>query len=410
MRKIIMCTLLALFMCSCSQDKELIAPGIPQQNTLPLSKTTLSLNYLQRDTLDFPGYIDDSRVVLKAIDGDTCVTIIGNVVVGRRKGNATILAKYEDMSSIISVNVQTEEYIPIENLICNINGDEYKSDSLPSWQCCQLLNIKLKEVKPANATVQEVNDIEINSYDENGKLWWKAEDVSANIHGFTSLQKSGNIKDIDSISLRVFPRTGFMVNDSPCFMLAIDLNVWPKDLVMSDWDKHQLIRVYGDSDKKTIRKLFVFVAKENAVSINKDVDSDGQKEHIFIRTGETKQLSATLTYPGEFSCQDNIVWNMDVSHNQYMNQNNLRLTDKGELYLSSTYCGENYPYYNGLQKDTVYIGYVRASVLKEGSEIYSKVIDQYQCAENTGGMCYMNAKHWIRKLQKEERVDVYWVR
>ena len=63
-----------------------------------------------------------------------------------------------------------------------------------------------------------------------------------------------------------------------------------------------------------------------------------------------------------------------------------------------------------MQKDTVYIGYVRASVLKEGSEIYSKVIDQYQCAENTGGMCYMNAKHWIKKLQKEDKVDIYWVR
>ena len=27
-----------------------------------------------------------------------------------------------------------------------------------------------------------------------------------------------------------------------------------------------------------------------------------------------------------------------------------------------------------------------------------------------GGMCYMNARHWGAKLQKEDRADVYWVK
>ncbi|MDO4736705.1 MAG: hypothetical protein Q4B21_06805 [Bacteroidia bacterium] len=32
------------------------------------------------------------------------------------------------------------------------------------------------------------------------------------------------------------------------------------------------------------------------------------------------------------------------------------------------------------------------------------------CDENEGKMCYSNIKHWIKKLQKEDKVDVYWVR
>ena len=99
-----------------------------------------------------------------------------------------------------------------------------------------------------------------------------------------------------------------------------------------------------------------------------------------------------------------------TTHNQYMNHNSLQLTEDGKLSLTSTYTGENYPYYNGLQQDTVYIGYVKATVLKEGSEIYSRIIAKYQCSENVGGMCYMNARHWVAKLQKEDRADVYWVK
>ena len=51
-----------------------------------------------------------------------------------------------------------------------------------------------------------------------------------------------------------------------------------------------------------------------------------------------------------------------------------------------------------------------ASLLKTGTPPYNQLSDKYNCDENEGKMCYSNVKHWIKKLQKEDKVDVYWVR
>ena len=67
-------------------------------------------------------------------------------------------------------------------------------------------------------------------------------------------------------------------------------------------------------------------------------------------------------------------------------------------------------YINGLQKDTVYIGYIKTSLLIASGQAYNQLYDKYTCDENEGKMCYSNIKHWIKKLQKEDEVDVYWVK
>lgn len=412
MKHIYFYAVIAILIASCSEDaKNIITPDIPLQNTLPIENPTISLNYLQRDTLILSHNIDPDRVNLRIFEGDSCISIVGkNVIVGRRKGTAKVLAEYDNMSSIVTVNVVSEEYVPIKALICNINGAIYKSDSPTTWQCCQMLKIKLNGVEPANTTFHEVADISINSYDENGSLWWKAEDILANVHGYSKAKKAGKIEELDTISLRVFPRNGFKVDNTPCFIVSVDLKIWPSDITLTEWDKSQIEKSYGEAENNIVRKSFIFNANENQVSVNKDASAIGIKEHIYIKSGETKQLSASLLYPDEFNSQVFITWSMDESHNEYINQGNLSLTKNGILSLSSSYSGENYPYYNGLQNDTVYIGYLRANFLMAGSEQYSQLFEKYKCTENEGNMCYQNARHWVSKLQKEDKVDIYWVR
>ena len=43
-----------------------------------------------------------------------------------------------------------------------------------------------------------------------------------------------------------------------------------------------------------------------------------------------------------------------------------------------------------MQKDTVYIGYIMASLLKTGTLPYNQLSDKYNCDENEGKMCYSN--------------------
>lgn len=49
-------------------------------------------------------------------------------------------------------------------------------------------------------------------------------------------------------------------------------------------------------------------------------------------------------------------------------------------------------------------------LLKAGEQAYNQLLDKYSCDEIEGKICYYNVKHWIKKLQKEDKVDVYLVR
>ena len=411
MRNFVMYLVLLMMSLSCSKEESLITSDNPVIGNLSLDRTFYSVKYLERDTLLFPNSIDLNKLVVHITEGDSCVTLKDNhIVIGRRKGTAKLTAKYEDKIAVITIDVTSEDMIPVDNLEFDVNGERYLSGEVSVWQSCQMVDAKIKCTNPTTTSFAEVDDISINSYDENGNLWWKPEDVAGNVHGYKEWNRKGEIESIDKMSFRIFPRTNFMLNSSPCFLLKVHMKIWPDDLIKTKWDIQQIEKAYGQDVQGIVEYSHVFAANENSITIDRDPSSDEHKENIYIRAGEKRNMTACLKVPDEFNDAVFLTWTLEDTHNEYMNQGYLKISEDGVLSLDASYNGQNYPYYNGLQKDTVYIGYIMASLLKTGTLPYNQLSDKYNCDENEGKMCYSNVKHWIKKLQKEDKVDVYWVR
>lgn len=410
MRNFVTYLVMLIVLLSCSKEDSPVMPDNPVNGNLTLYRTSYSIKYLERDTLLFPNYIDPNKLVVRVTEGDSCITLKDNhIVIGRRKGTAKLAAEYEDRIAMITIDVTSENMIPVDKLEFDINGEKYLSGKVSVWQSCQMVDVKIKCTNPTTTSFAEVDDISINSYDENGNLWWKPEDVAGNVHGYKEWNRKGEIESIDKVSFRIFPRTNFMLNSSPCFLLKVHMKIWPDDLIKTKWDMQQIENAYGQDVQSIVEYNHVFAANENSITIDRDPSSDGHKENIYIRTGEKRNMTAFLKVPDEFNDADFLTWTLDDKHNEYMNQGYLKISEDGVLSLDASYNGQNYPYYNGLQKDTVYIGYIKTSLLLAGTQAYNKLYDKYNCDENEGHMCYSNIKHWIKKLQKEDRVDVYWV-
>lgn len=410
MRNFVTYLVMLIVLLSCSKEDSPVMPDNPVNGNLTLYRTSYSIKYLERDTLLFPNYIDPNKLVVRVTEGDSCITLKDNhIVIGRRKGTAKLAAEYEDRIAMITIDVTSEDMISVDKLEFDINGEKYLSGKVSVWQSCQMVDVKIKCTNPTTTSFAEVDDISINSYDENGNLWWKPEDVAGNVHGYKEWNRKGEIESIDKVSFRIFPRTNFMLNSSPCFLLKVHMKIWPDDLIKTKWDMQQIENAYGQDVQSIVEYNHVFAANENSITIDRDPSSDGHKENIYIRTGEKRNMTAFLKVPDEFNDADFLTWTLDDKHNEYMNQGYLKISEDGVLSLDASYNGQNYPYYNGLQKDTVYIGYIKTSLLLAGTQAYNKLYDKYNCDENEGHMCYSNIKHWIKKLQKEDRVDVYWV-
>lgn len=411
MRNFVMFLVMPMMLFSCSKEESPVMPDNPVIGNLSLDRTSYSVKYLERDTLLFPNYIDLNKLVVHITEGDSCVTLKDNhIVIGRRKGTAKLATKYEDKIAVITIDVTSEDMIPVDNLEFDVNGERYLSGEVSVWQSCQMVDVKIKYTDPIVVSFAEVDDISINSYDENGNLWWKPEDVAGNIHGYKEWNRKGEIESIDKMSFRIFPRTNFILNSSPCFLLKVHMKIWPDDLIKTRWDMQQIEKFYGQGVQSIVEYDLVFAANENTVIIDRDYSSSGQKECIYIRAGENRKMTAYLTVPNEFNNAEYLSWSLDDTHNEYMNKGYLNITEDGVLSLDSSYNGQDYPYYNGLQKDTVYIGYIKTSLLIASGQAYNQLYDKYTCDENEWKMCYSNIKHWIKKLQKEDKVDVYWVR
>lgn len=410
MRNFVTYLVMLIVLLSCSKEDSPVMPDNPVNGNLTLYRTSYSIKYLERDTLLFPNYIDPNKLVVRVTEGDSCITLKDNhIVIGRRKGTAKLAAEYEDRIAMITIDVTSEDMISVDKLEFDINGEKYLSGKVSVWQSCQMVDVKIKCTNPTTTSFAEVDDISINSYDENGNLWWKPEDVAGNVHGYKEWNRKGEIESIDKVSFRIFPRTNFMLNSSPCFLLKVHMKIWPDDLIKTKWDMQQIENAYGQDVQSIVEYNHVFAANENSITIDRDPSSDGHKENIYIRAGEKRNMTAFLKVPDEFNDADFLTWTLDDKHNEYMNQGYLKISEDGVLNLDASYNGQNYPYYNGLQKDTVYIGYIKTSLLLAGTQAYNKLYDKYNCDENEGHMCYSNIKHWIKKLQKEDRVDVYWV-
>ena len=149
-----------------------------------------------------------------------------------------------------------------------------------------MVDAKIKCTNPTTTSFAEVDDISINSYDENGNLWWKPEDVAGNIHGYKEWNRKGEIESIDKMSFRIFPRTNFMLNSSPCFLLKVHMKIWPEDLIKTKWDIQQIEKAYGQDVQSIVEYNHVFAANENSITIDRDPSSDEHKENIYIRAGE----------------------------------------------------------------------------------------------------------------------------
>lgn len=411
MRNFVMYLVLLMMSLSCSKEESLITPDNPVNGNLTLDRTFYSVKYLERDTLLFPNYIDRNKLVVYIMEGDSCLTLKdNNIVIGRRKGTAKLAAEYEDRIAMITIDVTSEDMIPIDKLEFDVNGERYLSGEVSVWQSCQMVDVKIKCTNPTTTSFAEVDDISINSYDENGNLWWKPEDVAGNIHGYKEWNRKGEIESIDKMSFRIFPRTNFILNSSPCFLLKVHMKIWPYDLIKTKWDLEQIENAYGKGVQSIVEYDLVFAANENSITIDRDLSADGLKKNIYISAGEKRNMTASLKVPDEFNNADFLTWTLDDTHNEYMNKSYLKISSDGVISLDASYNGQDYPYYNGLQKDTVYIGYIMTSLLKVGTQSYNQLYNHYNCDENEGKMCYSNIKYWIKKLQKEDKVDVYWVR
>ena len=101
-----LCAILAI---SCSENsKEIITPDKPQQSILPVKNKSITLGYLQRDTIKFSNDINLSEVQLTIIEGSNYITVLqNNIIVGRRIGTSKILAQCGDMSTTIEVKVNS---------------------------------------------------------------------------------------------------------------------------------------------------------------------------------------------------------------------------------------------------------------------------------------------------------------
>lgn len=290
MRNFVMFLVMPMMLFSCSKEEYPVMPDNPVIGNLSLDRTSYSVKYLERDTLLFPNYIDLNKLVVHITEGDSCVTLKDNhIVIGRRKGTAKLTAKYEDKIAVITIDVTSEDMIPVDNLEFDVNGERYLSGEVSIWQSCQMVDVKIKCTNPTAVSFAEVDDISIiNSYDENGNLWWKPEDVAGNIHGYKEWNRKGEIESIDKMSFRIFPRNSFILNTSPCFLLKVHMKIWPDDLIKTRWDMQQIEKFYGQGVQSIVEYDLVFAANENTVIIDRDYSSSGQKECIYIRVGENR--------------------------------------------------------------------------------------------------------------------------
>ena len=103
LNKILM-ILLAAAALSCEksgpENPDPVTPPVPGENTLDVDKTDISLCYLERDTINVPGVEAENVEWNIAEGGDEIITLKGNVVIGRRKGEATVVASYNGESAL----------------------------------------------------------------------------------------------------------------------------------------------------------------------------------------------------------------------------------------------------------------------------------------------------------------------
>ena len=310
--KIMLMMLLAAAALSCEKSGP-ENPPVPEVNTLDVDKTDISLCYLERDTINVPGVDAGSVQWGIAEGGDGIITLLGNVVVGRRKGEATVVASYNGEAAAIKVTVTTENYIPVEKLIWEINGQRVESmddESLvptvgkpfyysPSWTIYptfanddvfrivegERMDAKFIGYEPADASCPILSKVDDTSYS-----WYRIPDIK---------EQSGNLND-----LKDFSSTPQIIHRHiDCFIYY--MHPFPPDLEATEWDMEQMSAAYrsdkSESEYRNANKFLRFEVSPPDIknitgekSLEKPFYSDF-KAGIYLKSGESKRVEDELT-------------------------------------------------------------------------------------------------------------------
>ena len=301
--------LLAAALLSCEksgpENPDPVVPPVPEENTLEVDKTDISLCYLERDTINVPG-VDAADVQWNIAEGgDGIITLLGNVVVGRRKGEATVVASHEGESAAIKVTVTTEEYIPVEKLIWEINGQRVESvddeNTGPSVSNVVYYQWQGGSGFPIYTAPENTPKIPLMEYLAVKIVGYEPEDASclilAGVNGSMSINAptvdevagySGFFDDLEVLHLE---RTEY-VNDE---YLIYHLYPFPPDLQPTSYDIDQMSASYRSPENEVeyynANKFLCFDVKQPNIEVKGEVSIDNpERTGIYLKSGESKRI------------------------------------------------------------------------------------------------------------------------
>ncbi len=435
------CLLSISIMTACDSDKNGREPELPQitEYTLDLGRDSITLEYLQRDTIRIyntdnnpvnsinikqsDADVNYNNVKWYIQDGDSCISMIGNVVIGRRKGMATLIASYNNQFGKITVNVKSEEYIPVEKVIFEINGSMYTTGDTLYFPTCETVNLKWIKTEPHNATWSRVG---------RSLLWSTLSDGEGSIANdeermlkqqgidTATTRLKGFIHELDGFKFLVHPtiehglwidqnpdsnEKKFVPKDSiPSWVFDVFFEIWPKDLQRSGWDIIQLEKHFPKELLKEYNPLFCkricFADLDNTIEIESEGKhlNDGSSR-LFIHAGETKQLKTALFAP--YSWRNYVTWEDANINDKY--DYKLLLEENGTLHLPADFSEKDLQGFGysdkELSQDTVYIGRINAYLMKEPYR--SQWLEQYS---------YIKWNTPKVETIKSKTASVYWIK
>lgn len=287
-------------------------PPVPEENTLEVDKTDISLCYLERDTINVPG-VDAANVQWSIAEGgDGIITLLGNVVVGRRKGEATVVASHEGESAAIKVTVTTEEYIPVEKLIWEINGQRVESvdDENTGPSVSNVVYYLFEEggsgypIKGHSDNLPVVPSIPANSTMEFKFIGYEPANAScpilANIgSGITRATvnedyKNTYLNDSGDFTVSFSMMIDYTSEDNPLYLIY-HLYPFPPDLQPTSYDIDQMSASYRSPENEVeyynANKFLCFDVKQPNIEVKGEVSIDNpERTGIYLKSGESKRI------------------------------------------------------------------------------------------------------------------------
>lgn len=448
--------LLAAALLSCEksgpENPDPVVPPVPEENTLEVDKTDISLCYLERDTINVPG-VDAADVQWSIAEGgDGIITLLGNVVVGRRKGEATVVASHEGESAAIKVTVTTEEYIPVEKLIWEINGQRVESvdDENTGPSVSKVVYYLFEEggsgypIKGHSDNLPVVPSIPANSTMEFKFIGYEPANAScpilANIgSGITRATvnedyKNTYLNDSGDFTVSFSMMIDYTSEDNPLYLIY-HLYPFPPDLQPTFYDIDQMSASYRSPENEVeyynankflcfdVKQPNIEVKGEERVSHKKTASINGVTQEIIevseiicFRSGEAKVVQdVTTVIP---FVPEGLEHTYSFKINDKLSRGKLHLSEDGTLALDADFSMDDV--YEGVKSgecsiadyiikgtgimsdletsDTLQIGYLVCSLLSEDSPYCNMVKEEY------------GAEYAALMAQRGDGVKIYWVR